>query len=66
VARFLEQLRERVISHHRGADGIANLSCDACGRTMRDEIQLGGRGFVSVTLRGGETGKLCRNCFEGR
>lgn len=66
VASFLEALRERIVSHHRGSDGIARLHCDACGKSMHDEVRLGGRGFVNVTLRGGEAGHLCRNCFEGR
>jgi len=66
VTRFLEALRERLISHFRGNDGAARLNCDSCGKSIQDEIRLGGRGFVNVTLINGDTGNLCRNCFEGR
>lgn len=66
VTRFLESLRERVVSHYRSGDGVVRLHCDACGKSMHDELRLGGRGFVNITRGDGETGHLCRNCFEGR
>lgn len=66
VTRFLEALRERLLSHFRSDIGMARNSCDACGKSMDDEVRLGGRGFVNVTLPSGDSGHLCRNCFEGR
>ena len=66
VARFLTALRDRILSHYRDAGGVAQLSCDACGRSMQDEVRLGSRGFVRVVLPSGADASLCRNCFEGR
>ena len=66
VTRFLEALRDRVLSHYRDADGHADLACSICSKRMRDELRLGGRGFVNMTLPDGESAMLCRNCFEGR
>jgi pyruvate/2-oxoglutarate dehydrogenase complex dihydrolipoamide acyltransferase (E2) component len=65
VARFLEELRERVLSHFRDPGGTANLRCDGCGKSMQDEVRLGSRGFVRIILPSGEEGGFCRNCFEG-
>lgn len=66
VTRFLEALRERVISHFHDNDGQPRINCDACGKSIQDEVRLGGRGFIKVTLPNGDGGHLCRNCFEGR
>ena len=65
VARFLADLKERVLSYYSDQDGITNISCYACGKSMTEEIALGHRGFIKMTLASGEDENLCRNCFEG-
>jgi pyruvate/2-oxoglutarate dehydrogenase complex dihydrolipoamide acyltransferase (E2) component len=71
VARFLEELKLRVLSHFRAdsivrADGLVrDLSCSACMKPMTEELRLGGRGLLNVTLGDGSEGLLCRNCFVG-
>ena len=65
VTRFLEALRDRVVSHYRDGQGHARLACRTCGKTMQDEVRLGNRGMVNMTLPSGENALLCRNCFEG-
>lgn len=66
VSRFLEALRERIVSHYRDENGAARISCDACGKSMQVELRLGARGFISLIGPDGRPTKLCRNCFEGR
>lgn len=66
VTRFLEALRERVLSHYRDGHGYVALSCSICAKSMHDEMRLGGRGFINMTLPNGDNAMLCRNCFEGR
>ena len=46
-------------------NGVANISCYACGKHMSEELKLGYRGFVKITLANGQEDNLCRNCFEG-
>jgi pyruvate dehydrogenase E2 component (dihydrolipoamide acetyltransferase) len=66
VSRFLSELRERVVSHFGAAStAVGELFCSACRRPMAEELQLGGRGFLNVTLGDGSKGLLCRNCFIG-
>ena len=69
VARFLEDLRERVESHHRQAAGVSEpspaLSCSACDRSMREEIAAGRRGLLQMTFPDGRQGHVCRVCYEG-
>jgi pyruvate/2-oxoglutarate dehydrogenase complex dihydrolipoamide acyltransferase (E2) component len=67
VARFLGELNERITSHFAaGTDSRGyELSCSACGKPMHEELQLGGRGMLDVTLANGSKGLLCRNCYLG-
>jgi pyruvate dehydrogenase E2 component (dihydrolipoamide acetyltransferase) len=65
VANFLTELKSRVLSYFIDKDGIVNSSCYACGKSMSEELALGHRGFVKMTLANGEDENLCRNCFEG-
>ena len=65
VIRFLEALRDRVLSHYRDGKGHARLVCYFCSRSMQDELRHGQRGMLNMTLPSGETAVLCRNCFEG-
>jgi pyruvate/2-oxoglutarate dehydrogenase complex dihydrolipoamide acyltransferase (E2) component len=64
VVKFLGELKNRILSYYR-LDGIANISCYACGKNLSEELGLGYRGFVKITLASGEDENLCRNCFEG-
>lgn len=65
VANFLAQLKSRLLSYYLDNNGVANVSCYACGKPMVEELSLGHRGFVKITLANGEGEHLCRNCFEG-
>lgn len=65
VTAFLSELKERILSYYLGANGMASLACYACEKTMDEEISLGNRGFIKITLPSGEEGNLCRNCFSG-
>jgi pyruvate/2-oxoglutarate dehydrogenase complex dihydrolipoamide acyltransferase (E2) component len=66
VTRFLEALRDRIVSHYRDGSGYARLCCGFCAKTMQDELRLGNRGLINMTLPSGDTALVCRNCFEGR
>jgi hypothetical protein len=67
VARFLDELRERVQSHYRSAptDLARMLRCSVCDQTLASEIQAGVRGLLRIARADGSDGYLCRNCFEG-
>lgn len=65
VINFLTELKARVLSYFLDHSGIVNVSCYACGKSMIEELQLGHRGFIKMTLANGEDQSLCRNCFEG-
>jgi hypothetical protein len=65
VARFLGELSERVCSHFHEHGVAADLRCSACWKPMEQELQLGGRGLLDVTLGDGSKGLLCRTCFVG-
>jgi pyruvate dehydrogenase E2 component (dihydrolipoamide acetyltransferase) len=65
VVNFLAELKSRVSSYFVVQNGIVNLSCYACGKSMDEEVALGHRGLIKMTLANGEDENLCRNCFEG-
>jgi pyruvate/2-oxoglutarate dehydrogenase complex dihydrolipoamide acyltransferase (E2) component len=65
VTNFLSELKKRILSYYFLNDGIANIVCYGCGKSMSDELDLGYRGFTKVTLANGCDDNLCRNCFEG-
>ena len=65
VARFLVELSQRVCSHFHDRSIAGDLACSACRRPMEEELRLGGRGLLDVTLGDGSKGLLCRNCFVG-
>jgi pyruvate dehydrogenase E2 component (dihydrolipoamide acetyltransferase) len=65
VVSFLTELKSRVLSHFMDANGLVNSSCYACGKSMSEELSLGHRGFIKMTLANGQDESLCRNCFEG-
>lgn len=65
VTNFLSELKSRVLSYFIDHNGAVNVSCYACGKSMTEELDLGHRGFIKMTLANGEDENLCRNCFEG-
>lgn len=65
VVHFLADLKSRVLSYFIDQNGVVNVSCYACGKSMVEELGLGHRGFIKMTLSNGEDESLCRNCFEG-
>ena len=67
VARFLDELRERIQSHYRPAvmDRASALRCSMCDQTLRAEVKTGARGLLRIAQADGSEGYLCRNCFEG-
>jgi pyruvate/2-oxoglutarate dehydrogenase complex dihydrolipoamide acyltransferase (E2) component len=65
VTNFLSELKSRILSYYLDQNGIATLVCHACEKTMAEEISLGNRGFIKITLPNGEEASLCHNCFSG-
>ena len=65
VVNFLTELKSRVLSYFVDPNGVINSFCFACGKSMTEELSLGHRGFMKITLGNGEDENLCRNCFEG-
>lgn len=65
VSNFLSELKKRILSYYFLNNGIANIVCYGCGKSMSEELDLGYRGFIKVTLANGCDDNLCRNCFEG-
>jgi pyruvate/2-oxoglutarate dehydrogenase complex dihydrolipoamide acyltransferase (E2) component len=65
VTNFLSELKNRILSYYFLNNGIANIVCYGCGKGMSEELELGYRGFIKVTLANGCDDNLCRNCFEG-
>ena len=65
VAKFLSELKSRILSHYFGKDGVISLECYACEKSITEEISLNQRGFINITLPNGDEANLCRNCFDG-
>jgi len=65
VTEFLTELKARILSYYLDQDGVTTSTCHACEKTMAEEIFLGHRGFIKITLPNGNEANLCRNCFEG-
>jgi hypothetical protein len=65
VTEFLTELKSRILSYYSDPDGVATLTCHVCEKTMAEEISLGNRGFIKITLPNGNEANLCRNCFVG-
>jgi pyruvate dehydrogenase E2 component (dihydrolipoamide acetyltransferase) len=65
VVSFLSDLKHRILSYFFDQNGVANIFCYACGKSMTEELSLGHRGFIKMTLANGEDENLCKNCFEG-
>lgn len=64
VTEFLTELKARILSYYLDQDGVTTSTCHACEKTMTEEISLGNRGFIKITLPNGNEANLCRNCFE--
>lgn len=65
VANFLSDLKSRILTYYFDPNGIASLVCHVCEKTISEEISLGNRGFIKMSLPSGDEANLCRNCFEG-
>lgn len=65
VTNFLSELKSRILSYYFDEDGLSALTCEACEKTMSEEVNLGFRGFIKITLPSGKEGNLCHNCFSG-
>ncbi len=65
VVTFLSDLKSRVLSYFVNQNGVANIYCYSCGKSISEELSLGHAGFIKVTLANGEEENICRNCFEG-
>ena len=65
VAKFLSELKSRILSYYFDKDGVVSLACYACEKSITEELSLNNRGFVKITLSNGDEANLCRNCFEG-
>lgn len=65
VAKLLDELGANVASHFSATAAALDLRCSACDRAMSEELALGHRGFLKITLPDGAEGRLCRSCFEG-
>ncbi|GAC1407213.1 MAG: dihydrolipoamide acetyltransferase family protein [Candidatus Velthaea sp.] len=66
VARFLNELRERLESY-RGdiAASAADVACDRCLKDLREDSTMGGRGFARIVdLKRGDI-YLCGTCWVG-
>lgn len=64
VTKFLTELSNRVISHYM-KDGFANISCSLCNSKMSDEADSGISALLKCTYKNGESGYICRGCFNG-
>lgn len=65
VVNFLADLKKRILSYFVDKNGVINSYCYACGKSMAEEIGLGHRGFLKITLANGMDENLCKNCYEG-
>lgn len=65
VTKFLTELKARILSYYLDQDGVTTSTCHACEKAMSEEISLGHRGFIKITLPNGNEANLCRNCFDG-
>ena len=65
ITEFLSELKERVESHFYDFFDSIDLRCDGCEKNISEEISLGNRGFINMTLPDGSEGKFCRNCYSG-
>lgn len=64
VTKFLTELSERVISHYID-DGVVNISCSLCNRSMSDESSGSMAVLLKCSLKNGSDGYVCRGCFNG-
>jgi len=65
VSKFLSELKLRILSYFYSHDGHVKLKCYVCEKSISEEVALGNRGFINVTLPNGVGANLCRNCYEG-
>lgn len=65
VSKFLSELKERVLSYYKDANGVALVACSVCDKLLSEELALGNKGFIKMIMKDGAEGALCRNCFSG-
>jgi pyruvate/2-oxoglutarate dehydrogenase complex dihydrolipoamide acyltransferase (E2) component len=65
VTQFLSELKTRIKSHFYDGKNFLELVCYGCEKKMKEEIQLGNRGFIKMMLPNGAEANFCRNCFDG-
>ncbi len=64
VARFLQELRERIESYRPPAGAARpDISCFKCLKTLEED--LAGTGFVRCVTPEGKDGYICQTCFKG-
>jgi pyruvate/2-oxoglutarate dehydrogenase complex dihydrolipoamide acyltransferase (E2) component len=65
VSKFLSELKYRILSYYLDDNKVANVSCHVCEKTMFEELSLGHRGLLKITLPSGDDANICRNCLDG-
>lgn len=65
VSRFLSELRERVLSHFAVGKSDLDIKCYFCENSLRNDLSLGGKGFLMLRVADGSHRDVCRNCYEG-
>ncbi len=64
VARFLNELKERLESYRSAArQPVQEISCSRCYKKLSED--LSGTGFVKAVLTDGTEGYLCQSCIKG-
>jgi hypothetical protein len=65
VAKFLEELSDRVGSYFEVRNPLNQIKCVVCEKTLREEIMEGHRGMLIVATNDGAGCHICRGCFDG-
>jgi len=52
------------IQRHLDDESLSQSSCDFCGKTLVEEVEIGNRGLINIATPVGEK-LICRVCFDG-
>ena len=63
VSQFGAELCSR-IQRHLNIELASHSTCDFCGKSLTEEIELGNRGLINISTPVGEK-LICRVCFDG-